>query len=179
MSLGALSLLLLAWAQAQPAASPSPSPLRSLPVAITANASPAPSPSAAPERPAPPVEVDASGTWRGQTSQGRAVEIAVEGNEVKVLRIAWQIAFDRECPAPDTRLPQQTREGNQLMRYQYPEIVRAGRLKTRLGVGSDLDLVFTGAFAADGTATGDIELATLAGARCSGKVSATWRATRQ
>lgn len=175
MSLGAL-LLLLAWPQAHPIASPSPPPLRSRPASATASPSPTASPSATP---APPVEVDASGAWRGRTSQGREVEIDVEANDVKVLRLGWHIAFDRECPAPNTQLPQQTREGIQLMRYQYAESIRAGRLKTRLGIGSDLDLVFSGTFAADGTATGNLELATLAGARCSGKVSATWKATRQ
>jgi hypothetical protein len=176
MSLGALLLLLLAWPQALPGASPSPPPLPSRPASATASPSPVASPSATP---APPVEVDASGTWRGRTSQDREVEIDVEDNDVKVLRLGWQIAFDRECPAPDTRLPQQTREGIQLMRYQYPESIRAGRLKTKLGMGSDLDLVFSGTFAADGTATGELELSTQPGARCSGKVNATWKATRQ
>ena len=65
------------------------------------------------------------------------------------------------------------------MRYQYPEPVRAGRLKTRLGVGSDLDLSLSGTFASDGTASGDLDLATVGGTRCSGKTRATWKATRR
>lgn len=183
MSLGVLSLLLLASAQTPRGASPSPPPVRA--PAARANAAPvtpSPVPSAAPSpaaTPAPPPEVDASGTWTGSTSQGREVEIDVEGNEVKLLRLGWQIEFERECPAPDTRLPQREREGVHVMRYQYPESVRAGRLRTRLGLGSDLDLLVTGVFAADGTASGEMQLATVEGARCAGKVDATWKATRR
>ena len=81
--------------------------------------------------------------------------------------------------APDGRLPQRAREGLQVMRYQYPEPVRSGRLKTRLGVGPDLDLALSGTFGPDGTASGDIDLATNGGTRCSGKTKATWKATRK
>jgi hypothetical protein len=127
--------------------------------------------------PLPPLEV--SGVFKGTTSQGREIEIVVEANTVKSLRVGWQIAFERDCLAPDTRLPQRTREGVQVMRYQYPELVRDGRLKTRLGVGSDLDLLVTGGFERDGSATGDIDLSSVDGARCSGKVKASWKAARQ
>ncbi|HET8648166.1 MAG TPA: hypothetical protein VFO85_21900 [Vicinamibacteria bacterium] len=171
MSLGVPSLLLLAFVQTPPSASPAPSPP---PASAPAPAAPSSAPSASPEP-----EVDASGNWKGTTSQGREVEIEVEANEVKLLRVGWQISFDRECPAPETRLPQRTREGMQVMRYQYPETVRAGRLKTRLGVGADLDLSVTGGFAADGTASGEIELATVAGTRCSGRMKGTWTAKRR
>lgn len=177
MSLGVLSLLLLASAQSPRASSPSPPPgPRPGPSTAMTMPSPAASPAAAP---AAPAEVDASGTWTGTTSQGRDVEIEVEANDVKLLRLGWQIAFDQQCPAPDTRLPQAAREGVQVMRYQYPESVHAGRLKTRLGLGSDLDLLFSGTFAADGTATGELELATVGGSRCSGKMKATWKASRR
>ena len=169
MSLGVVSLLLLAGAQtpAAPAASPSPVP------AMAANSGPLIGPPAP-----PPSEVDATGTWKGRTSQGRDIEIEVDTNNVKVLRVGWQIAFESECLA-DGRLPQRSREGRHVMRYQYPEPVRAGRLKTRIGVGSDLDLALSGTFGPDGTASGDIDLATNGGTRCQGKVKATWRATRE
>lgn len=173
MSVGVLSLLLLASTQTPPSPSPTPPP-------VQASASdPAPVVGPPAPRPEPPAEVDASGTWKGLTSQGREVEIEVETNNVKLLRVGWQIAFDAECVAPDGRLPQRTREGIQVMRYPYPEPVRAGRLKTRLGVGSDLDLVLSGTFGADGTANGDIDLATVGATRCSGKLKATWKATKK
>ena len=96
MSLGVVSLLLLAGAQtpAAPAASPSPVP------AMAANAGPLVGP------PAPPSpEVDATGTWKGHTSQGRDIEIEIDANNVKVLRVGWQIAFESECLGGG-RLPQ-------------------------------------------------------------------------
>jgi hypothetical protein len=129
--------------------------------------------------PAPPApEVDASGTWKGSTSQGHEIEIEIGTNNVKVLRVGWRIAFENECLGGE-RLPQRSREGLQVARYQYAEPVRAGRLKTRLGVGPDLDLALSGTFGPDGTASGEIDLATNGGTRCSGKLRATWKATRQ
>jgi hypothetical protein len=173
MSLGVVSLLLLASAQTPdtPAAAPSP--------VTTASSESAAFVGPPPPAPQPPPEVDATGTWKGSTSQGRDIEIEVDTNNVKVLRVSWEIAFDSECVAPDGRLPQRAREGIQVMRYQYPEPVRAGRLKTRMGVGSDLDLLLSGTFGADGTASGDLDLATVGGTRCSGKIKATWKATRR
>ena len=170
MSLGVVSLLLLASAQTPdtPAAAPSPVTTAASAVAFVG-----------PPAPEPPPDLDATGTWKGRTSQGRDIEIEVDTNNVKVLRVSWQIAFDNECVAPDGRLPQRGREGIQVMRYQYPEPVRAGRLKTRMGVGSDLDLALNGTFGPDGTASGDLDLATIGGTRCSGKVKATWKATRK
>ena len=173
MSLGVLPLLLLASAQTQ-ATAPAPAPS---PLALAASAADLVGPPAPQPEPPPPIEV--SGVWRGTTSQGRAIEIEVDGNNVKSLRLGWQIDFERDCLAPDTRLPQRTREGVQVMRYQYPEVVRDARLKTRLGVGSDLDLLVTGSFERGGTASGDIDLASVAGASCSGKVKASWKAARQ
>jgi hypothetical protein len=129
--------------------------------------------------PEPVAPLEVSGVFKGTTSQGRVFEIEVERNTVKSLRLGWQIDFERDCVAPDTRLPQRTREGVQVMRYQYPELVRDARLKTRLGVGSDLDLVVTGAFERGGAASGDIDLASVQGASCSGKVKASWKAARQ
>ncbi len=173
MSLGVLSLLLLASTQTPASPAPTPSPVQASsldPAALIGPPAPQPEPAA---------EVDASGTWKGVTSQGREIEVEVETNNVKVLRVGWQIAFDNECVAPDGRLPQRTREGIQVMRYPYPEPVRAGRLKTRLGVGSDLDLALSGTFSADGTASGDVDLATVGTTRCSGKLKATWKATRK
>ena len=172
MSLGVVPLLLLASAQtpAAPAASPSPVP------ATTAVAARLVGPPAPP--PAPPPDIDATGTWKGTTSQGRDIEIEIDTNNLKVLRVGWQIAFENECLGGG-RLPQRTREGLQVMRYQYPELVRAGRMKTRLGVGPDLDLTLSGSFTPDGTASGDLDLATNGDTHCSGKVKATWRATRK
>ena len=168
MRLGVVSLLLLASTQTPAAPSPSPVP------AVAAHAV---SPTGPPVP--PPPEIDATGTWEGHTSQGLDIEIEVDTNNVKVLRLGWRIAFDRECLAPDGRLPQRSREGLHVMRYQYPEPVRAGRLKTRLGVGPDLDLALSGTFDPDGTASGEIDLATNGGTRCSGKAKATWKATRR
>ena len=172
MSLGVLSLLLLASAQtpATPSTSPSPVP------ALIASDSALLGPPAPPPQPAP--EIDATGTWKGSTSQGRDIEIEIDTNNVKVLRLGWQIAFENECLGGG-RLPQRSREGIQVMRYQYPEPLRAGRLKTRLGVGPDLDLALSGTFGPDGTASGDIDLATNGDTRCSGKIRATWKATRK
>jgi hypothetical protein len=167
MSLGVVSLLLLASTQTPAVPSPSPGPAVAADVASLIGP-PAP----------PPPEFDATGTWKGQTSQGRDIEIEVDTNNVKVLRLSWQIAFENECLGGG-RLPQRSREGIQVMRYQYPEPVRAGRLKTRLGVGPDLDLALSGTFAPDGTASGEIDLATNGGTRCSGKTKATWKATRR
>lgn len=173
MSLGVVSLLLLASTQtpATPSASPSPVPASTTTSALLIGP-PAPAPQPAPE-------VDATGTWKGSTSQGHDIEIEVDTNNVKVLRVGWEIAFENECVAPDGRLPQRAREGIQVMRYQYPEPVRAGRLKTRMGVGSDLDLALSGTFGPDGTASGDLDLATVGGTRCSGKIKATWKATKR
>lgn len=170
MSLGVPSLLLFAMAQAPAAPSPSPSPI----AAATGYATPIVSPPAL-----APSEVDADGTWKGSTSQGHDIEIEVDANNVKMLRVGWEIAFDTECLAPDNRLPQRGREGMHVMRYQYPEPVRAGRIKTRLGVGADLDLSLSGTFTSDGTASGNLDLATVDGTRCSGEIRATWKATRR
>jgi hypothetical protein len=65
------------------------------------------------------------------------------------------------------------------MRYQYPETLRGGRLKTRIGIGRDLDVALSGVFAADGTVAGDLELTTVDTSPCSGEAKATWKATRQ
>jgi hypothetical protein len=173
MSLGVLPLLLLASAQTQaaaPAPVPSPLPLTDAAALLVGPPAPLPEPDA-------PLEV--SGVFKGTTSQGRVFEIEVEQNTVKSLRLGWHIDFERDCLAPDTRLPQRSREGVQVMRYQYPELVRDARLKTRLGVGSDLDLLVTGAFEPAGTASGDIDLASVTGASCSGKLKASWKAARQ
>jgi hypothetical protein len=167
MSLGVLSLLLLASAQTPPAPAP-----RNVQAASNTAATFVGPPATAPE-------VDASGTWTGTTSQGRAIEIEVDAGNVKLVRVGWRIAFENECVAPDGRLPQRDREGVQLMRYQYAEPVRGGRLKTRMGVGSDLDLVLSAAFGSDGTASGDLDLRTVSGARCVGQLKATWKATRK
>ena len=172
MSLGVLSLLLLASVQA-PSSSPAPP---AVPPSQTADAS-APSPAGATPQMGP--EVDLTGTWKGTTSQGREIEFQVEGNNLKLLRVAWQIGFEKACIAPDERLPMQTRQGVQVMRYQSPEPMTSGRIKTRLGIGSDLDLSVSGTLAPDGSATGDFDLGTVSGTRCSGKVKATWKASRQ
>src|SRR5262245_59578756 len=128
MSLGVLPLLLLASVQAQPAASPAPPvvppPSQTADTNLPSTAGPLVGP-----------EVDLSGTWKGTTSQGREIEFHVEGNSLKLLRVAWQIGFEKACVAPDERLPMQTRQGVQLMRYQSPEPMTAGHLKTRLGIG--------------------------------------------
>ena len=173
MSLGVLSLLLLASTQSPASPAPSPSPV------LSSSLDPAAVPGPPAPQSQPAADVDASGTWKGLTSQGREIEIEVETNNVKVLRVGWQIAFDNECVAPDGRLPHRTREGIQVMRYPYPEPVRAGRIKTRIGVGSDLDLALSGTFGPDGTASGDVDLATVGTTRCSGKLKGTWKATRQ
>jgi hypothetical protein len=123
-------------------------------------------------------DVDLSGTWKGTTSQGREIEFQVEGNNLKLLRVAWQIGFEKACVAPDERLPMQTRQGVQVMRYQSPEPMAAGRIKTRLGIGSDLDLAVSGTLAPDGSATGDFDLGTVGVTHCSGKVKATWKAIK-
>jgi hypothetical protein len=171
MSLGVVSLLLLASVQAQPGASPAPPAVT--PPRQTADASlPAKSSIMGPD-------IDLSGTWKGTTSQGREIEFHVEGNTLKILRVAWQIGFEKACIPPDERLPMQTRQGVQVMRYQSPEAMTAGHLKTRLGIGSDLDLAVTGTLAPDGSANGDFDLATVGDTRCSGKVKATWKASRQ
>ena len=171
MSLGVVSLLLLASAQTPAAPSASPSP-----VPAAANTALVLGPPAPPPEPAP--DVDATGTWKGSTSQGRDIEIEIDTNNLKVLRVGWQIAFENECLGGG-RLPQRSREGLQVMRYQYAEPVRAGRLKTRLGVGPDLGLALSGTFATDGTASGDLDLATNGYTRCSGRMKATWKATRK
>jgi hypothetical protein len=171
MSLGVLSLLLLATAQT-PSASPSPLPIQAANEILPLVGPPAP-------QPPPAADVDVTGVWKGVTSQGREIEIQVDTNNVKVLRVGWQIAFENECVAPDGRLPQRDRQGIQVMRYQFPEPVRAGRLKTRMGVGSDLDLVVSGTFGPDGAASGDLDLATVNGTRCLGKLKASWKAKRQ
>jgi hypothetical protein len=166
-----VSLLLLASVQAQPSSSPAP-PVVPPPSQIADASSQPPAAEVGPE-------VDVSGVWKGVTSQGREIEIQVEDNNLKVLRVAWQIGFDKACVPPDERLPMQTRQGVQVMRYQSVEPMRAGRIKTRLGIGSDLDLAVTGTLAPDGSASGDFDLATVGDTRCSGKVKATWKANRQ
>ena len=152
--------------------SPAPSP--GAPPSPAVSPQPTPSPAASP---AP--EVDASGTWKGTTSQGRDIEIVVEENDVKSVRLSWQIAFDRDCLPPDGGPPQRERQGVHFMRYQYPETVKGGALKTRIGIGGDLDAVVKGTFGADGNATGEVALSTIEDARCSGKLTATWTARRQ
>ena len=166
-----LAVLLLA-AIAQSPASPSPSP--------TPEASPSPVLSPAPT-PAPPPEpaADASGTWKGTTSQGKELEIEIEANEVKWIRVGWQIAFDGDCVPPEGGPAERRREGTHLMRYQYPETVKAGRLKTRFGIGRDLDLLFTGTFLANASASGDVDLGTIESSPCAGKLKATWTANRK
>lgn len=172
MSLGVLPLLLLASVQARSTASPAPPAVPPPSQTADTNVSSTNGPPAGPE-------ADLNGTWKGTTSQGREIEFHVEGNSLKLLRVAWQIGFEKACVAPDERLPMQTRQGVQLMRYQSPEPMTAGHLKTRLGIGSDLDLAVTGTLAPDGSANGDFDLATVGDTRCSGKVKATWKASRQ
>ena len=53
--------------------------------------------------PPPPPDVDVTGIWKGSTSQGRDIEIEVDTNNVKVLRVGWTIEFENECVAPDGR----------------------------------------------------------------------------
>ena len=50
----------------------------------------------------PPPEVDATGIWKGRTSQGHDIEIEVGTNNVKVLRVGWQIAFRTSAWRPTT-----------------------------------------------------------------------------
>ena len=165
-----VSLLLIAGAQSPDPSPPGPSPSPSATASPSAIVGP-PSPPAVPLKP--------DGTWKGTTSQGKEIELAVEENDLKSLRVGWQIDFESACVPPEGGPAERSREGSHFMRYQYPETVREGRLKTRIGIGRDLDVAVTGVFAADGTASGDIELLTVAASPCTGKAKATWKASRQ
>jgi hypothetical protein len=166
-----VSLLLIAAAQSAGPPAPRPSP--------TPSAAASPGAPSSPAAPAPVAPLDPDGTWKGTTSQGKEIELVVEEKDLKSLRVGWQIGFDKACIPPEGGPAELSREGSHFMRYQYPETVREGRLKTRIGIGRDLDVAVTGVFAADGTASGEIELLTVEASPCAGKAKATWKASRQ
>jgi hypothetical protein len=140
----------------------------------------------APESPVPSASPAAAesaasldGRWKGTTSQGKPIELDVKDAGLVDVKMGWRIEFEKVCRAPDSNIPQQSREGVHRMHYQAPESLKNGTLTTQVGVEADLDLVLTAAFAADGTATGQIDLKTSDSSPCKGSTKASWKGRRE
>ncbi len=135
-----------------------------------------PTPAASPSPSIQPVAAF-DGAWKGTTSQEKPISLGIKADALAEFRLGWSIEFEKLCRAPDTNLPQKTRQGTHVLRFQVPETLSAGSFKTQVGVESDLDLTLSGTFSADG-AVGQIEITTVPSSPCKGAAKATWKAKR-
>ena len=136
-----------------------------------------PSPAATPASPSPQATSTLDGTWKGTTSQEKPISLGIKSDALTEFRIGWTIEFEKVCRPADTNVPQKSRQGTHVLRFQAPEALRAGVLKTQVGVESDLDLILSGTFTPEG-ASGQIEISTIPSSPCKGATKATWKAKR-
>ncbi|MBI3932082.1 MAG: hypothetical protein HY317_01580 [Acidobacteria bacterium] len=119
------------------------------------------------------------GTWKGTTSQDRPIELRLREGSLSFLKVGWRLTFDKPCPPPGSRIPAASRSDTHVMRFQAPVPLEDGALRTRVGIGRDLDLVLEGTFDADGAASGEILLETIESSPCRGRTTLKWKAHRK
>lgn len=120
----------------------------------------------------------ADGVWRGRTSQGQEIEIAVSKGGVASIKLAVVLTLDALCPVtPGNMMGANHRLGNAKWKYRKPMPITDGHFAVAAR-GPEIEGVVSGTFLAE-TAHGEIALRAAAGSHCTGRDELTWSAAKK